>query len=122
VALSLSVLHASLASVTAAAGLALVASGAWSALRRTAPSIRMVLLVRQVTVIAALLAAAVGALLFLSGRRPQLALHYLYAFFAVVAVPLAMSLAARQPHRGGLYHMGAGVLVLLMCLRLLTTG
>jgi hypothetical protein len=119
---SLSVLHAGLASVTAAAGLALVASGAWSAQRRTAPSIRLVLLVRQVTLIAALLAVAVGALLFLGGRRPHIALHYLYAFFAVVAVPLAMSLAARQPRRGGLYHTGAGGLLLLMCFRLLTTG
>lgn len=122
VGVNLTVLHASLAAITAAAGFALLASGAFAALRRTPPSIRLVLLIRQVALVAAVLAAAVGAVLFLAGHRPQLPLHYLYAFFALVAVPLAISLAAREPSRGGFYHAGAGLVLLLMCFRLLTTG
>jgi len=119
---NLRVLHASLASVTAAAGVALLLSGAWSAARRSAPSIRLVLLVRRVTLIAALLAVLVGAVLFAEGRRPHLPLHYLYAFFALAPVPLASTMAARHPRRGGIYHAGAGALLLLMCFRLASTG
>ena len=120
--MNLRVLHASLASVTAAAGVALVLSGAWSAAHRSAPSIRLVLLVRRAALITVLLALLVGAVLFLEGRRPHVPLHYLYAFVALATVPLAATLAARQPRRGGIYHAGAGVVLLLMCFRLASTG
>ena len=119
---NLRVLHASLASVTAAAGVALVLSGGWSAARRSAPSIRVVLLVRRVTLIVAVLTVLIGAVLFVEGGRPRVPLHYLYAVLAVAAVPLATTMAARQPRRGGLYHAGAGVVLLLMCFRLASTG
>ena len=120
--MSLTALHATLASVTAAAGFALVASGGWAAWRHDASSIRLVLLVRQVALIAAVLAVVAGGVLLAQGHRPHISLHYLYAFFALAAVPLAISLAARQPRRGAWYHLGAGVLLLLMCFRLATTG
>ena len=115
-------MHGTLAALTAAAGLALVLSGGWAAWRRSAPAIRVVLLVRRVALGAALLALLVGAGLFATGARPQAPLHYLYAVLAVAAVPLATTLAARQPRHGGWYHLGAGVLLLLMGFRLLATG
>ena len=120
--MSLRVLHSTLGSVSAAAGVALVLSGTWAAVRRSAPSIRLVLLVRRATLVAVLLAAIIGIALLFQGHRPHVGLHYLYAFLAVAAVPLAVSMAARQPRRGGLYHVAAGVLLLLMCFRLFSTG
>ena len=122
IAVNLRVLHATLASATAAGGLALVLAGAWAALRRSARAIRLVLLVRQVALVAAVLAVAIGAVQFVQGQRPQVGLHYLYAFFALAVVPLAITMAARQPRRGGLYHAGAGLLLLLMSFRLFATG
>ena len=120
--MNLATLHATLATVTAAAGFAMVASGTWAAIRRDASSIRLVLVVRQAALIGAVLAAAAGAVAFVGGGHPRGGLHYLYAAFALASVPLAISLAARNPRRGGLYHAGAGVLLLLMCFRLATTG
>ena len=119
---SVKVVHSSLAWVTAAAALALVASGAWAAYRRTAYSIHLVLLIRRVTIIAALLAGAIGGLLFVTGHRPQSGLHLMYGLLALVTVPLAASMAARNPRRGGIYHLLAGVLLLGFWFRLTTTG
>jgi hypothetical protein len=119
---NITALHATLAAVTAAAGVALVLSGGWAAMRRHASSIRVVLLVRQVALVAAVLALIVGGVLFAQGHRPHVALHYLYAVLALVTVPLAIGLAAREPRRGGWYHLGAGVVLLLMCFRLAATG
>ncbi|GAC1331041.1 MAG: hypothetical protein NVSMB17_08840 [Candidatus Dormibacteria bacterium] len=121
-AVNLRVLHATLASVTAAAGAALLVSGLFAAGRRSAPSIRLVLIVRRVGLIATLLAALGGGALFALGNQRPGGLHYLYAFFALAVIPLATTLAARHPRRGGLYHAGAGLLLLLMCLRLAFTG
>ncbi|MFN2462997.1 MAG: hypothetical protein ABR573_03720 [Candidatus Dormibacteria bacterium] len=120
--MNLRVLHAGVGSVCVAAGAALVLSGGWAAATRSAPAIRLVLLVRRVALIAAGLAVFMGFILLAQGRRPHVPLHYLYAAFALAAVPLASTMAARQPRRGGLYHAGAGVLLLLMCFRLATTG
>jgi hypothetical protein len=120
--MNLRLIHAGLASVTVAGGVALVAAGAWAALRPSATSVRLVLLVRRVALIGAVLALLAGAARYTGGGRPHLGLHYLYAFFAVAAVPLAASMAARRPRHGGLYHLGAGLLLLLMSFRLATTG
>ena len=116
------ILHSSLASVTAAAAFALVASGGWALFRKSASSIRLVLLIRRVTIIAAVLAAALGGLLFVTGHRPHAGLHLMYGFFALVAVPVAATMAARNPRRGGLYHVVAGVILLGLCFRLAGTG
>ncbi|MFN2466216.1 MAG: hypothetical protein ABR598_08145 [Candidatus Dormibacteria bacterium] len=116
------VLHVSLASVTAAAAFALVASGMYALVRRSAYSIRLTLLVRRVAVIAALLTATLGIVLMLAGRRPHDGLHLMYGILAVVVVPAAATMAARNPRRGALYHAGAGLLLLGFCLRLSTTG
>ncbi len=121
-AVSIRALHASLAAITAAAAIALVAAAGWAALRRTAYSIRLVLLVRRVAILAALLAAGVGVALYIGGRRPHSALHLMYGALAVVAVPLAAQMAARNPRRGGLYHVAAGVLLLGFCFRLATAA
>ncbi len=115
-------LHGTLAALTAAAGLALVLSGGWAAWRRSAPAIRVVLLVRRVALGAAVLAVLAGAILFATGARPRAPLHYLYAVLVAVSVPLATTLAARRPQSGGWYHLGAGVLLLLFGFRLLATG
>gem|GEM_PF-2229835 len=120
--MSVNVLHSSLALVTAAAAIALVASGAWAAYRRTSYSIHLVLVIRRVTIIAVVLAAAVGALLFVTGHRPQAGLHLMYGVLALVTVPVAASMAARNPRRGGIYHLFAGVLLLGFWFRLSTTG
>ena len=120
--MSIKVLHSSLALVTAAAAIALVLSGAWAAYRRTAYSIRMVLVVRRVTITAALFAGLIGAVLLVTGHRPQSGLHLMYGVLAIVTVPLAASMAARNPGRGGIYHLLAGVLLLGFWFRLSTTG
>ena len=120
--MSTKVLHSSLAAITAAAAIALIVSGAWATYRHTPSSIRLVLVIRRITIIAALLAGAIGALLFLTGHRPQSGLHLMYGVLAIVTVPLAASMAARNPGRGGLYHLLAGVLLLGFWFRLSTTG
>ncbi|MDQ6747945.1 MAG: hypothetical protein M3010_07580 [Candidatus Dormibacteraeota bacterium] len=120
--MSLRVVHAGLATVCAAGAFALIAAGVWAAYRREAQSVRLVLLVRRVTLLAAGLAVVAGAVSLVFGARPHQPLHYLYAAFALAAVPLATSLVARNPRRGGIYHAGAGALLLLMCFRLASTG
>lgn len=120
--MNVKILHSSLASVTAAAAVALIVSGGWATYRRSASSIRLVLLIRRVTLIAAVLAGALGALLFVTGHPPSAGLHLMYGFFALVTVPLAATMAARNPARGGLYHLLAGVLLLGFCFRLAGTG
>jgi hypothetical protein len=117
---SLRVVHASLASVTAAAAFALIAAGLFAAVRRSEYSIRLVLLVRRVAIIAAVLAAVLGVVLFIGGSRPHSGLHLMYGVLAVIAVPVAAQMAARQPRRGGLYHVLAGLLLLGFCFRLAT--
>lgn len=113
-------MHASLASVTAAAAFALIAAGLFAAVRRSEYSIRLVLLVRRVAIIAAVLAAVLGVVLFIGGSRPHSGLHLMYGVLAVIAVPVAAQMAARQPRRGGLYHVLAGLLLLGFCFRLAT--
>ena len=120
--MGIKVLHGSLASVTAAAAIALVVSGAWATYRHTPYSIRLVLVIRRIAITAALLAGAIGALLFVTGHRPQSGLHLMYGVLALVTVPLAASMAARNPGRGGIYHLFAGVLLLGFWFRLSTTG
>jgi hypothetical protein len=122
VAVKLDALHASLAAVAAGGGFALVLSGGWAAMTRKAAPIRTVLLVRRVALIAVVLAALSGAIQLVTGHPPRVGIHYLYAFFALAAVPLATTMAARNPRRGGWYHCGAGLLLLLMCFRLSLTG
>ena len=75
---------------------------------------------RHRAISAAVLAAVIGAVLFISGRRPHSPLHLMYGVLAVIAVPLAATMAARNPRRGGLYHLAAGVLLLGFCFRLAT--
>jgi hypothetical protein len=116
------VLHQSLASVTAAAAFALLVAATVAQLHRSPASISLVLLVRRVAIVAAAMAALTGVVLLVNGRRPREALHLLYGFLAIAAVPLAASLAARNPRRGGLYHLLAGVLLLGLCFRLAGTG
>lgn len=120
--MSLRVLHATLATVTAAAAFALIAAAGFALVRKSAYSIRLVLLVRRIAVIAAVLAVAVGAILFIGGSRPHAGLHLMYGFFGVVAVPVAAQLAARNPRRGALYHLLAGLLLLGLCFRLAGTA
>ncbi|MGI8609393.1 MAG: hypothetical protein ACR2MY_09235 [Candidatus Dormibacteria bacterium] len=120
--MSLKVIHASLASVTAAAGFALVVSAGWATYRRSASSIRLVLLVRRAAIIAALLAGAAGVLLLVTGHRPHALLHVMYGVFALLTVPFAATLAARNPQRGGVYHLVAGILLLGLAFRLAATG
>lgn len=120
--MSLQVLHATLATVTAAAAFALVAAAGFALVRRSAYSIRLVRLVRRIAVVAAVLVVAVGAMLLITGSRPRAGLHVMYAFFAVVAVPVAAQLAASNPRRGALYHLLAGLLLLGLCFRLAGTG
>ncbi|MDQ6748155.1 MAG: hypothetical protein M3010_08655 [Candidatus Dormibacteraeota bacterium] len=120
--MSVRVVHASLASVTAAAAFALVAASVFALAGRSAYAVRLVLMLRRVAILAAGLAAVVGVVLLAGGRRPHQPLHFLYGFFAVAAVPLAASLASRNPRRGALYHLLVGLLLLGLCFRLASTG
>jgi hypothetical protein len=119
---SLRVLHASLATVTAAAAFALLLAAGFALVRGTAYSIRLVLLVRRVAVVAAIVAGIAGVVLLLTGVRPHEELHLLYGLFALVTVPAAAQLAVRTPQRGALYHLLAAVLLLGVCVRLASTG
>jgi hypothetical protein len=64
----------------------------------------------------------VGTLLLISGRRPHVNLHLLYALAAVLVMPVARSLARRDPPKAPLYHVGGTLLLLGVLFRLLTTG
>ena len=66
---------------------------------------------------------AVGAVLYVVGRRPAEALHLLYAVAALGLLPLAASFAAEAPPRSRAAVLAvAGVLVAFLGWRLAATG
>ena len=93
-----------------------------SAMLRHAPPPALYLRLHRVA--AGLLAAEIslGALLFLGGRRPHISLHLVYALAVLVVMPVARSMARRDPSRARYYHVGGTLLFLAVIFRLVTTG
>lgn len=95
--------------------------GGYAALRHAPPPA----LYRQLHRVAAglvLAEAFLGAVLFIGGRRPHVTLHLVYALAAVLVMPVARSMARRDPSKARFYHVGGTVLLLGVLLRLVTTG
>lgn len=65
----------------------------------------------------------IGLVLFLAGARPSEWLHFVYGLGILAAIPLATSFASDAPPRArsGVLAV-AGVVVLLLAWRLLSTG
>jgi hypothetical protein len=78
---------------------------------------------RLATMAVALVAVAIGALLFATGARPDELLHILYGIALIAVLPLAMTFAEEAPvkARAGVVA-GAALIGLILTWRLFVTG
>jgi Na+-transporting NADH:ubiquinone oxidoreductase subunit NqrE len=95
--------------------------GVPAALRRKPPP-PLYLRLHRLVALLVLIEAVIGGLLFVSGRRPHFNLHVVYALAAILVMPVAMSVASRDPSKARLYHVGGTLLLLGVVFRLVTTG
>lgn len=95
--------------------------GGYAALRHAPPPTVYLQLQRFV---AGLVLAEVsfGALLYIGGKRPHVSLHLVYALAALLVMPVARSMARRNPSTARFYHVGGTLLLLGVLFRLVTTG
>jgi hypothetical protein len=105
--------------------LALVAAilviGVPAALRHSPPP-PLYLLLHRVVAVLVLAEVGIGGLLFIAGKRPNVNLHLVYALVAIMVMPVALSMASRNPSQARLYHIGGTLLLLGVLFRLVTTG
>jgi heme A synthase len=65
----------------------------------------------------------VGVAMFASGRRPHDALHWLYGILLVIVLPIATTYTSgRDPRREALVYGLAGLFMVGLTIRALTTG
>ncbi len=70
-----------------------------------------------------LLQGLVGVLMFASGRRPHDNLHWLYGVLLVIVLPIAATYTSgRDPRREPLVYGIAGLFMVGLTIRALTTG
>ncbi len=70
-----------------------------------------------------ILQGLVGVLMFASGRRPHDNLHWLYGVLLVIVLPIATSyVSGRDPRREPLVYGIAGLFMVGLTIRALTTG
>jgi len=112
--------------LTAELGLALgLLSTAWAAfllvVRRTPSQLFFINLAWTVVVLA--VAGLLGGYMALTGRGPSDGLHLVYGVFAVATIPVAAFAAAgREPGRRMATWTVAGVVLVILVLRLFQTG
>jgi hypothetical protein len=115
-------LHQALALVAAAAAMTLLVAGAVAQARPEAGVIRATVVARRAVLVAVLLAAVGGLAMLATRDHPRSGLHIVYGALAVLTVPIATRLSKQAPARVGLYHAAAGLVLLGIGYRLLTTG
>jgi CheY-like chemotaxis protein len=95
--------------------------GGYAAVRNDPPP-ALYLGLHRVAAALVLAEAFFGALLYMSGRRPHVNLHLVYALAAVLVIPVARSMARRDPSKARFYHVGGTLLLLGVLFRLVSTG
>jgi hypothetical protein len=100
---------------------AIVAVGLVAALRRRSPP-RIYFTLHSAAAGLLVLAVLFGLLLLVTGSRPKVNLHLVYAGAALVCMPVVRSLIRSNPARAKWYHLGGSVLLFGLLVRLATTG